>query len=277
MSLTLFALVLVAAAIHASWNALLKGSSSMLMGAVLVAGVSGLLSALALPFVPPPSAACLPYLVASLVVQVGYYVLLANAYRLGDMSRIYPIMRGLPPVIVAAVSSLAFGEAIGAVGWIGICLVSAGLLSLVLAGRGGGSAAGTGFALANALAIASYTMLDGYGVRAAGSISYILWLFVFCGGALVSWALLARRDELLAALRGGFGRVAAAGTGNLASYALIVWAMTQAPIPLVAALRETSILFGTAIAALVLRERVGPVRIVAAAIVAAGAVTLRLA
>jgi drug/metabolite transporter (DMT)-like permease len=277
MSLPVFAVVLLAAAIHATWNALLKGTSGMLMATIFVAGTSGALSALALPFLPAPSPDCLPYLVASYVVQTGYYLLLANAYRLGDMSSTYPIMRGLAPMLVALVSWFALGERIAPLGWIGIGLVSAGILSLVLVARRPGFAPATGFALANACVIASYTVIDGAGVRAAGSLAYVLWLFVLVGGTLVLWALVTRRAEFLAAVRRSFARGASAGLGNLVSYALVVWAMTQAPIPLVAALRETSILFGTAIAALVLREQVSRWRVLAALIVAAGAVTLRLA
>lgn len=277
MSLAVFAVVLLAAAVHATWNALLKGSGSMLMRTIFVAATSGVASALVLPFVPAPDPECLPYLAASVLVQTGYYVLLANAYRVGDMSRTYPLMRGLAPVIVAIVSTVFLDERIGALGWLGVALVSLGIFSLVLAGRGGPPARGTGFAVLNAITIATYTMIDGVGVRAAGSIAYVLWLFVLCGGVLAIYAVLTNRTLFLETIRATLPQGITAGLGNLASYALVLWAMTQAPIPLVAALRETSILFGTAIAAFLLRERVGPVRALAACIIAAGAITLRLA
>lgn len=281
MSLFVFAVVLLAAAIHAGWNGILKGAGNALMTTVLVAGLSGGLAALVLPFVPAPAAASLPYLAASVVVQIGYYVLLANAYRTGDMSRTYPIMRGAAPLILVIPATLWFGEAVSAAGWAGIGLVSLGILSLLLARPRGASgrvtAPGTGYALLNAVVIAGYTLIDGIGVRAAGSPAYALWLFVLTGAVLVVWALVARRAEFLAACRGTMGRGLAAGIGNLASYSLVLWAMTGAPIPVVAALRETSILFGTAIAGLVLKESINPWRIVAVLIVAAGAFTLRLA
>jgi drug/metabolite transporter (DMT)-like permease len=280
LTLTVFLIVLAAAAIHAVWNAVLKGAGSALMATVLVAAVSGLLSLLALPFLPPPAPASFPWLGASLVAQVGYYLLLANAYRTGDLSRTYPIMRGTAPLIVVLVSTLWLGEVIGPWGWIGVGLVSLGIFTLVLVrptGAGGRvGAPGTGFALANGFAIAGYTLLDGVGVRLAGSLSYVLWLFILTGGVLLAWAIAARRAELLAALRPLLPRILVAGFGNLAAYVLILWAMTQAPIPLVAALRETSILFGTVIAALVFREPVGAWRIAAVLTIAVGAVALRL-
>ena len=281
MSLTVFFVVLAAAAIHASWNAILKGAAgNALMTTIMVAGVSGAISAFALPFLPPPAPASYPYLAVTTVVQLGYYVLLANAYRVGDMSRTYPIMRGTAPLLLVGPAVLFLGETIGPAGWIGMALVSAGILSLLLVRPAQGAArpspAGAVYALLNAVTIATYTFIDGAGVRVAGSLSYILWLFILTGGLLVLWALVARRAQFIATVRSSLPRATLAGLGNLASYALILWAMTQAPIPLVAALRETSILFGTAIAALVLHEKVGPWRIAAACIIATGAMTLRL-
>lgn len=279
MSLGVFLVVLGAAAIHATWNAILRSAGNPLMTTIMVAGLSGLLSILALPFLPAPNAAVLPWLAASTVVQVGYYVLLANAYRTGDMSRTYPIMRGTAPLIVVLVSTLWLGEVIGIAGWTGVALVSAGILSLLFVPMAGNRLGTTAmaFALGNGVAIATYTLIDGVGVRVAGSLSYVLWLFVLTGGALVAWALVARRNDFIAAARKSLPRASAAGLGNLVAYVLVLWAMTQAPIPLVAALRETSILFGTAIAALIFREPVGPGRVLAVVVIAAGAIVLRLA
>jgi drug/metabolite transporter (DMT)-like permease len=283
MSPLIFAAVLCAAAVHATWNAILKGAGDPLMSTILVAGFSAAIAALALPFLHPLAFASLPFLGVSILVQIGYYVLLANAYRLGEMSRVYPVMRGLPPTLVAAVSALALGETLPPLAWAGVGLVSIGILSLAFApaGASGGAgkmAPGIGFALLNALVIATYTLLDGLGVRASGSpLTYTAWLFVGCGTPLLIWAAVFRRQRLIAALRRRLRLRVVAGFGNVASYGVALWAMTLAPIALVAALRETSILFGTAIAGLVLREHIDRWRVVGVCVIAAGAVTLRLA
>jgi drug/metabolite transporter (DMT)-like permease len=161
-------------------------------------------------------------------------------------------------------------------GWIGVALVSAGLLSLTLAGRGG-DPRGLRLAMVNALVIATYTLVDGFGVRASGSpVAYTMWIFVLTGIPLAAWALL-KRPEFVAYARKNWAIGMVGGFGTLISYGLVLWAMTEAPIPIVAALRETSILFGTAIAAFVLKEKVTAPRLVAVLIIAAGAAVLKLA
>lgn len=275
MSLTVFAVVLFAALLHATWNAIVKMAGDKLLTTILVAGSAAAVSAVALPFLPQPAPASWPHLAISTILQIGYYLLVAGAYRAGDLSRVYPIMRGTAPLIVAIVSGLVLAEAIGVFGWAGIALISAGILSLALAGTG---RAGTGFALANAVVIAGYTLVDGAGVRASGApAAYTLWLFVLTGTPLVIWAIVARRRDFVALLRTDLPFAFIGGLGTLISYGLALWAMTLAPVPLVAALRETSILWGTAIAGIFLRERIGPSRLVAIALVAMGAAILRLA
>ena len=279
MTLTVFAVVLFAALLHATWNAIVKGGDDKLLMTILVAGCAGGIAAIALPFVPQPAPASWPYLAVATVLQVGYYILVANAYRTGDMSRVYPVMRGTPPLIVVIVSAVFLNEVVSLPGWAGIALISAGILSLaVFTGRGTLGAAGTGFALANALVIATYTLVDGTGARASGSpIAYALWLCILTAVPLLGWALTARRADFIALVRTEFHFGLIGGLGTLTSYGLALWAMTLAPIALVAALRETSILWGTAIAGLVLRERIGPSRLVAVGLIALGAIILRLA
>jgi len=185
-------------------------------------------------------------------------------------------MRGTPPLLVALVSSLLLGVTISLPGWLGVALISAGLLSLTLrSSKGNGR--GVVFALVNALVIASYTLVDSFGVRASGSpIAYTMWIFVLTGVPLAAWALLGRRDFLPYA-RGNWHLGLAGGLGTLISYGLVLWSMTMAPVALVAALRETSILFGTIIAVLVLKEKVTRTRLIAVLIIAAGAAALKLA
>ncbi|WP_152047987.1 EamA family transporter [Aureimonas psammosilenae] len=277
MSTTVFGIVLLAAALHAAWNAVVKASGDKLLSATGVVGAAGLLSALALPFAPVPAMASWPFLAASTALQCVYLALLAKAYHLADMSRTYPLMRGVAPLLVAGFGALFLGEHPSLGMGAGIALIGLGVLSLSLEARGKASTAGRGVALSNAFVIAGYTLVDGAGVRVSQApVGYILWLFtlnalVFVGGmALLRGRDLARHlsREWRSALFGGFG--------TLASYGLALWAMTQAPVASVAALRETAILFGIAIATLVLKEPVGARRFFAAALVTLGAGLIRL-
>jgi drug/metabolite transporter (DMT)-like permease len=276
MSLLVFCVILFSAALHAIWNAIVKGGSDTLLTTVLVAASGALVGLIALPFLPPIAPEAWRYLAISAVLEIAYYALVAAAYRNADMSRAYPLMRGTPPLLVALVSSLLLGATVSLIGWLGVALVSAGLLSLTLGGTKGGSR-GVAFAMVNALVIASYTLVDSFGVRASGSpAAYTMWIFVLTGVPLAAWALLRRPGFIPYARRNGHLGLLG-GLGTLISYGLVLWSMTMAPVALVAALRETSILFGTIIAVLVLKERVTRTRLVAVLIIAAGAAVLKLA
>jgi drug/metabolite transporter (DMT)-like permease len=277
MSLLAFGIVLFAAVLHAGWNALVKGGGDTTLTTTFVALMAAVIAAVLLPFLPPPAPASWPYLGVAAVLQVAYYLLVAAAYREADMSQVYPLMRGLPPLLVAGVAALFLGEQPTLVAWAGIGLICGGVLSLAVHGRGA-NGQGVAFALANAVVIASYTLVDGAGARLSGSAaSYTLWLAVLTAPPVVLWVALRRGLELVAFARKKWVLGAAGGAATTASYGLALWAMTEAPIAMVAALRETSIVFGTIIAALVLRERITPPRLLATAIIVLGAVVLRLA
>ncbi len=279
MPLSVFLAVLIGAALHASWNAIVKGGADKLLTTILIAAASGLVAALVLPFLPAPARASWPYLAASTVAQTVYFILVAGAYRAQDMSLAYPLMRGSAPVLVALIGVLWLGEHLSPAGWTGVALVSGGVLAMGgAARRGGGGRAGTLMALANAFVIASYTLIDGAGVRLSGApVSYAMWLFLLNALPLAAWGALTRRHALLAYARRDWMRGLVGGLGNLGSYGLALWAMTAAPVAVVAALRETSILFGLAIAALFLHEPVGRARVLSALLIALGAISLRLA
>ena len=278
MPLPVFLAVLLGAVLHAGWNAIVKSGPDKLLTTVLIAAASGLVAVAALPFLPAPAAASWRYLASSAVVQVAYFALVAGAYRATDMSQAYPLMRGLAPALVAAFGLIWLGETLTPAAWAGIALICSGVFGMALAFRGRGSRRGTLMALANAGVIATYTLIDGAGVRLSGApVAYAMWLFLLNALPLVGWALVFRRRALLAYAGRHLPLGLAGGLGNLGSYGLALWAMTGAPVAVVAALRETSILFGVAIAALILREPVGPRRLAAAALIALGAVSLRLA
>ena len=278
IDLPVFLLILFAASLHASWNAFLKGSGDTLLSTVMVMGGAAVIAVLALPFLPVPARASWPYLAASALLQVGYLVLLVRVYRTLDMSLAYPLMRGCAPLGVALASRFWLDEGLPVIAWIGVGTICLGILTMTTAARGTLRSAGLIAALTNAAIIAAYTLIDGTGARASGTpAAYTLWLSLLTGAALTALALRTRGKAVFAHARGNWAIGLVCGFGTIVSYTIALWAMTMAPIAMVAALRETSILFATAISALILRERVGPARIAAAGIIACGAMLLRLA
>jgi drug/metabolite transporter (DMT)-like permease len=273
-----FAVVLFAAALHASWNAIVKGAGDKLLTTVLVTTSAALIAAVVLPGLRPPDAASWPFILASSVLQVIYFVLLARTYQIADMSQTYPLMRGTAPLLVAIVSALVLGTRLTASIWLGVGTICLGIFIMAL-GSGRGNRKGVVLALLNAVVIAGYTVIDGLGVRRSGApAAYTLWIFLVSGVPLAAWILRERGAAACGAYvrrNWHFGLIG--GVGTLASYGLALWAMTVAPIAVVAALRETSILFGAVISGLLLKERVGLARWAAACTIALGAAVLRLA
>lgn len=275
--------VLGAALMHAAWNALIKSGRDPLLDTALVA-LAGTVVALPLTlFVEAPAPAAWPYIFATVVVHIGYYVAIAAAYRLGDLSHAYPIMRGVAPLLVALASGFWFGEHLSAGTWAGVLLICGGVLSLAFVARSKASAAGknstatTLWALASAAIIAIYTMIDGAGVRVSGGTErYVVWLFVFLGLPFGLAVLAMKRGAFLRhAAQHGWRGVAGAVLSGL-SYGIALWAMTRAQVAVVAALRETSVIFGALIGAWLLKEGHFRERIWGAAAVLVGLIALKL-
>jgi drug/metabolite transporter (DMT)-like permease len=277
MAVAAFSIVLFSAALHAMWNAIVKGGRDTLLTTVSIAVAAGLIAAAILPFLAPPARASWPFIAASTLVEIVYFVLIARIYRVADMSLAYPLMRGAAPLLVAIFSFALLGESLAPFAWLGIAFICAGVLGMAAAARRQ-PGKGLPLALLNAAIIAAYTLIDGKGVRLSGApAAYACWLFLLIGAALGLWAAMAKRRAFFVYAAADWRRALVGGAGTTASYGLVLWAMTVAPIATVAALRETAILFGTAISGLVLKERIGPARIAAACAIAAGAAALRLA
>jgi phosphonate utilization associated putative membrane protein len=299
--------VLCGAVLHAGWNALVKSSGDKEVDTALVHFLGALVALPPLLVFGLPPAAAWPYICASLAIHVAYYITLAGAYKHGDLGLTYPIMRGSAPLLVALGSSFVLGESLSPLAWIGVLAVTAGVALVGLARhtpRAPDSRLGTGatqphasvageaaqrgraigFALANAAVIATYTFVDGTGVRltvAAGelAVTYVLVLFVLDGipyPALV-WARrdAAGRRAILAYARTRWPLAALGGAASMGSYMIALWAMTRAPVAAVSALRETSVLFATALSVWVLKERFGAQRAVGAVVIVSGVVALR--
>lgn len=277
MSLQVLAVVLCGAMLHATWNMLVKARPDKHVAAAILYTSSGVLAAALLPFVPAPGAASWPYMAASTVLELLYGIVLANAYRVGDLSHAYPLMRGAAPLLVAAASSALLGERLSGGVWLGIALLSGALISLVFEARSRKQrSSATGLALLNAVLIATYTMVDGVGARLSGNaVAYGLWLFTLIGIPWFLWAAVAHRRDGWAKIRSGIPIGLVCGACSLASYVIALWAMTRAPIATVAAVRETSIVFGTMLGAIVLHEHVTLIRALAACVIAAAVWIIR--
>jgi len=276
MSLDVFAIIMLGAALHATWNAVVKGGDNKLLTTCMIASIASLIASTVIPFLELPAKESWPFIGASVILQVVYFVLVASTYRIADMSQTYPIMRGTAPLLVATASVGLLSESLSSFAWLGIAIICIGILSMAAA-PSIGQRKGMLLALVNAAVIAGYTLIDGVGVRKSGApTAYTLWIFLLTGLALAVWAFAVRRREFCRYLARHWRPGVIGGFGTVVSYGLALWAMTAAPIATVSALRETSILFGVVISALVLKERLTGRRIMAACIIASGAMVLRL-
>jgi len=270
--------VLVGALLHASWNALVKSSHDKALDTAVI-HLIGSVVALPLAFIVglPPVAAW-PYIAASATIHIGYYFALVGAYKHGELGLTYPLMRGTAPLLVALVSALALGESLSPLAWAGVLGVCCGVLALGLSRHAVESPRAVAFALANAVIIALYTVVDALGARVSGNpLQYVVALFVLDGwpfglivlwrrGPAVAWPYARRRAPL--ALVGA--------AASLGSYGIALWAMTKAPVATIAALRETSVLFAVLLGTWLLKERFSLRRAIGTATILGGVFALRL-
>src|SRR5688572_5733870 len=225
------------------------------------------------PFLPAPAPASYPWLIGSALVHILYFVFLAGAYRWGDLSYSYPIMRGGGPLIVAVAGIFFFREMPSTKEGVAIALICAGILAFA---RGAHDRRATWFAIANAVVIAAYTIIDAQGARASGApVAYTAWFFVANGIVITAMGAMQRGAELPAYLRRHWLRSIGGGACAVGAYAIALWAMTRAPVALVATLRETSVIFAAIIAFVVFKEKLTGQRIAATCAVLAGLVALR--
>ena len=280
MSLDVFLLVLAAAAMHAGWNAVVKGSGDPFVSVTHVSLFSGLTALCLLPFVDVPALHVWPWLLLSAALHTVYRFMVIGAYRSGDMAQVYPIMRGAAPMLTALGTALLIGEVISPTGFLAVGALSCGVFLMSVKGGRVGSFQGSAvaFALGSALSTCGYSLADGYGARLNGSgPGYALWMFVGNCIAMQAMALMIAGPSVYGSLRKTWAISWGGGTMSMAAYFIVIWGMTKAPIALVAALRETSVLFGAVIALVVLREPLTGWRVLASLLVVVGVVLLRLA
>lgn len=280
--------VLIGALLHAGWNTLVKSSGDMQLDLALVHCLGALVAMPLLIAVGLPHPTIWPYVLASLGIHVAYYVTLNGAYQHGDLGLTYPVMRGSAPLLVAFGSSTLLGEPLSAGAWVGVMAVTGGVLLIGFTRTGYETKQrrrAIGYALANAAVIASYTFVDGRGVRANAALggtvaSYLVLLFVLDGVPYPAWVWWRRntmgRRAILDYARSRWPLASLGGLASMASYGIALWAMTRAPVAVVSALRETSVLFAAVLSMLVLKEQPSVQRLVGAGVIVAGVAALRL-
>jgi len=274
VSFSIAAIVLFAALLHASWNALLKGGSDRLWSMTIMGIATSLACAALVPFLPIPHPASWPYLIGSALLHVGYNAFLIRAYRNGEFGSAYPIARGSSPLLVMLGAGLTAGETPSPSGIAGILLVSTGIISLAFRGRRLPEA-GIFYALGTGFFIAAYSVTDGIGGRlSANPVAYTLWMCLMWGitAAPVYWVR--RRDTRLWRGAQATSLAALGGVVSLLAYGIVIFAMTRAPMGSVSALRETSVLFAVLLGRVFFAEPLTARRILSALVIAAGALCL---
>lgn len=275
MSATVTTLILFAALLHACWNALVKSTADRLVMMTLIAATTSVISWFLLPFVPVPNREAWPFLVCSLTIHTGYMLLLVRAYQ-GNFGQVYPIARGVAPLLTTIVSFVLIGEGLTLLGISGVLLIVGGILSLARPDQSARPLANIGYALATGVLIAAYSVVDGVGGRLAGNpLSYIIYMFALHGIPMTVITLYGRRRSLVVE-RSVIAIGVAGAAMSMIAYGIVIWAMTDNPLGPVAALRETSVIFAAMISVWWLKETGGRNVLAAAMLVTAGVVMLKL-
>lgn len=269
--------VLFGAMLHASWNALVKSSTDKALDTALINLLASFLAFPLVMLVGWPPADAWPFIAASIVIHIGYYVLLSGAYQHGDLGLTYPLMRGTAPLLVALSASVTLGETLSPLSWAGVVAISAGVLTLGLGRHAFNSPKAVRFALVNAFIIASYTVVDALGVRATGNaLQYVAALFLLDGWPFALIVFARRNWAVGPYIRQRWPIGLGGALASIGSYGIALWAMTQAPVATVAALRETSVLFAVFLGIWFLREVFTTRRIVGTCVIVSGVMALRL-
>ena len=278
MEAHVFAIVLLAALFHATWNAFVKVDGDRLLFMAVMLGGSGFAALCSTAFLPLPKPESWPYILLSVLLHQGYSGFLLLSYRYGEISHVYPLARGSAPLIVALVSITLIGETLTPMGLAGVLIIGLGIMSLALTrgAQGLRDPWAVALALVTGLFIAGYTIVDGIGVRLAGNAhGYAAWMLGLEWIPIAAFAFWVRRGRSLSHIRRSWRLAILLGFLSLAAYWAVIWAMSVAPIALVAALRETSIVFVVVIGVVFLKERLSLLRLAATLATLAGTVLLK--
>jgi len=283
LSSGVLAAVLGAAALHALWNSLVKSAPDKFLSSAVVAIWCGAAAFAAALLLPRPANAAMPFIGASAVIHIVYFLLVGLLYRTADLSVAYPIMRGVAPLIAALIAFAALGERVGPVATLGVATLVAGVLTMGASGFAHGRIDRPTLivALANSAVIAAYSVIDGQGARVSGAgaafaFAYNSWADALTALAYLPIILCLRGRGAATAFVQGWRRGLIGGLAAFLGYAVVVWAMTRAPIAAVAALRETSVVFAAIIGVVALGEPFHLKRALAALVILAGIILLRI-
>ena len=267
--------VLGAAVLHATWNAMAHGAPDRVAGLALFELAAGVIGLVAVLVMGPPPAGTSGYIIASALLHLAYLGGLLASYQLGQFSQMYPLARGTSPWVVALVSIVVLHQTLAVLELAGVLLVSAGLIALVFIGRPGrGQVPALFAAIATGLMIASYTVVDGVAVHKMPVATYMGWVFMLQGFAVPLAVLAWRGPRAFDLPRPAILSGLAGGVVSMVAYGLVLWAQTRGALAAIAALRETSIIFGAVIGAIFFHERFGPKRAAAAAVVVTGIILI---
>jgi drug/metabolite transporter (DMT)-like permease len=271
-------LVLLAALLHASWNALVKASGDPFVNIAIVTATGGLVAIPALFLFPVPGPETWPWLVLSAFVHYAYQLSLVRMYQLGDLSQVYPIARGLAPLGVGVLAAVGAGEGLAPLQLLGLVLASVAIMALSgLGSRGPSSRGAVGMALVTAALIGLYTFSDGRGVRSVEDpIFFIGWSFVLGSVPMVLTTILVRGRDGWAAVRASGLRAVGGGIMATIGYGIVLWAMSRTTMASVAALRESSVLFAALLGTRLLGEPFGRRRAIAALVLVVGLVLIQM-
>ena len=279
MAPEVFAMVLGAALLHAAWNALVKVNTDRLIMVGIMMTSQIAIATMALPFVAFPTPQAWPFIFYSTALHTAYFSFLVLAYRYGDLSHVYPIARGVAPLIVAVVSVVIVGEVLSYPAMLAVVAVALGIMSLSLtrSAYGLGESKAILYALGTGVFIAGYTIVDGLGARhAASAHSYIFWLNIFDGIPITILALYLRWGQVLTEVRRSWKPGVLAGIVSLLAYWIVLWAMTLAPLAMVSAVRETSMVFAVLFGVIFLKEKLNTARLISISITLFGVVFLKI-
>ena len=283
LSSGVLAAVLGAAALHALWNSLVKSASDKFLSSAVVALWCGVAAVVAALVLPRPAAVAFPFIVASAIIHIVYFMLVGQLYRSADLSVAYPIMRGLAPLIAAVIALATLGEAPGPIASLGVAALVAGVLAMGASGFAHGRINRPTIlvAVANSAVIAIYSVIDGQGARLSGAgsafaFAYNSWADALTALSYLPIILFLRGRAVVATFAQDWRRGLIGGLAAFFGYAIVVWAMTRAPIAAVAALRETSVLFAAIIGVAVLGEPFHAQRAIGVLVILAGVILLRV-
>ena len=276
------AAVLGAAALHALWNSLVKSASDKFLSSAIVALWCGVAAVMAALVLPRPAGAAFSFIIASALIHIVYFILVGQLYRSADLSVAYPIMRGLAPLIAAVIALVTLGEAPPPIASLGVAALVVGVLAMGASGFAHGRINRPTIlvALANSAVIAIYSVIDGQGARLSGAgsafaFAYNSWADALTALAYLPIILFLRGRVAVSAFVVDWRRGLVGGLAAFFGYAIVIWAMTRAPIAAIAALRETSVVFAAIIGVVALGEPFHAQRAVAVLVILAGIILLR--